>query len=97
MTILEREIEAKLRLMVVRAGGKCLKWVCPGWSGVPDRIVLLPRGRIVFVELKRPKGSKVSELQRWWAKELRTLGFTYEKVKNVDDLANFQRQYIRDI
>lgn len=97
MTILEREIEAKLRLMVVRAGGKCLKWVCPGWSGVPDRIVLLPHGRIVFVELKRPKGSKVSELQRWWAKELRALGFTYEKVKNVDDLANFQRQYIRDI
>lgn len=97
MTILEREIEAKLRLMVVRAGGKCLKWVCPGWSGVPDRIVLLPHGRIVFVELKRPKGSKVSELQRWWAKELRALGFKYEKVKNVDDLANFQRQYIRDI
>lgn len=97
MTILEREIETKLRLMVVRAGGKCLKWVCPGWSGVPDRIVLLPRGRIVFVELKRPKGSKVSELQRWWAKELRALGFNYEKVKNVDDLANFQRQYIKDI
>lgn len=97
MTILEREIEAKLRLMVVRAGGKCLKWVCPGWSGVPDRIVLLPHGRIVFVELKRPKGSRVSELQRWWAKELRALGFKYEKVKNVDDLANFQRQYIRDI
>lgn len=97
MTILEREIEAKLRLMVVRAGGKCLKWVCPGWSGVPDRIVLLPHGRIVFVELKRPKGSKVSELQRWWAKELRALGFKYEKVKNVDDLANFQRQYIKDI
>ena len=97
MTILEREIETKLRLMVVRAGGKCLKWVCPGWSGVPDRIVLLPRGCIVFVELKRPKGSKVSELQRWWAKELRALGFTYEKVKSVDDLANFQRQYIKDI
>lgn len=97
MTILEREIETKLRLMVVRAGGKCLKWVCPGWSGVPDRIVLLPHGRIVFVELKRPKGSKVSELQRWWAKELRALGFKYEKVKNVDDLANFQRQYIKDI
>ena len=97
MTILEREIETKLRLMVVRAGGKCLKWVCPGWSGVPDRIVLLPRGCIVFVELKRPKGSKVSELQRWWAKELRALGFKYEKVKNVDDLANFQRQYIKDI
>lgn len=97
MTILEREIETKLRLIVVRAGGKCLKWVCPGWSGVPDRIVLLPHGRIVFVELKRPKGSKVSELQRWWAKELRALGFKYEKVKNVDDLANFQRQYIKDI
>lgn len=97
MTILEREIETKLRLMVTRAGGKCLKWVCPGWSGVPDRIVLLPGGRLVFVELKRPKGGKTAALQRWWAKELQALGFRYEKVKDVNDLAAFQREYIKDL
>ena len=43
MTKLEKEIERKLRLMVVKHGGLCLKWVCPGWSGVPDRIVLMPK------------------------------------------------------
>ena len=43
---LEKDIERKLVDMVKRHGGLCLKWVCPGWSGVPDRIVLLPPGKI---------------------------------------------------
>ena len=55
MTPLEKEIEAKLVDVVKRHGGMCLKWVCPGWAGVPDRIVLLPGGKVIFVELKRPK------------------------------------------
>ena len=75
MTKLEKEIEKKLTAMVRSHGGLCLKWVCPGWSGVPDRIMLLPGGHVVFVETKRPKGSKVSELQRWWNKKLTKLGF----------------------
>ena len=86
MTILEREIETKLRLMVVRAGGKCLKWVCPGWSGVPDRICLLPGARVIFVETKRPKGGKVSALQRYWARQLCGLGFEHYFIFNNDDI-----------
>lgn len=97
MEQMERDIERRLVQTVKQMGGLCLKWVCPGWAGVPDRIILLPGARVVFVETKRPKGGRTSELQRWWAKELRALGFKYEKVKNVDDLANFQRQYIKDI
>lgn len=72
---MEREIERKLRQLVEKYGGLCLKWVCPGWSGVPDRIVLLPGGRVYFVELKRPKGGTISRLQLWWADKLRALGF----------------------
>lgn len=75
MTQLERDIEKKLRLMVERHGGLCLKWVCPGWSGVPDRIILLPGGRVIFAELKRPKGGKVERLQKWWRERLQKLGF----------------------
>ena len=86
MVKLEKDIERSLRRMVEEADGRCLKWVCPGWSGVPDRIVLLPRGRVVFVETKRPKGGELSELQKKWHEWLRALGFHVWVVWNDDDL-----------
>lgn len=89
MTVLEKEIEKKLRLAVEKHGGLCLKWVCPGWSGVPDRIVLLPGGCVVFCELKRPKGGRLSALQKWWAKKLIDLGFRYWEVHDEEDLELF--------
>lgn len=75
MNMREKDVEKKLKHMVMGLGGLCLKWVCPGWSGVPDRIILLPQGKVMFVELKRPKGGEVSELQRWWLDRLTKLGF----------------------
>lgn len=88
---LEKEIERKLKTLVEgRLGGLCLKWVCPGWSGVPDRILLLPGGRIYFVELKRPKGSKVSPLQTWWKRRLEDLGFTVWYIYEVEQLEHLE-------
>ncbi len=84
--ILEREIEAKLTTLVAKHGGHCLKWVCPGWTGVPDRIILLPGGRIHFAELKRPKGGRFSPMQKWWERRLTDLGFIYWRIKDDDDL-----------
>jgi len=55
---LEKSIENVLRKAVEDEGGVCLKWVCPGHRGVPDRMILFPGGIIAFVELKRP-GAKV--------------------------------------
>lgn len=75
MTPLEKEIEQKLIAMAKRYRGKCLKWVSPGNAGVPDRILLLPGGRIIFVETKRPKGGVVAKRQEWWRRELRLMGF----------------------
>ncbi len=63
MAELEKDVEQKLRKMIEKHGGHCLKWVCPGWSGVPDRIILLPGARVLFVETKRPKGGKLEKLQ----------------------------------
>ncbi len=50
----EKEIEKKLTLAVKQAGGICPKLVSPGFDGMPDRMVLLPNGRICFVEVKAP-------------------------------------------
>lgn len=86
MTTLEKEIEEKLVKMVKRHGGLCLKWVCPGWSGVPDRIILLPGGHVIFAETKRPKGGKLSELQKWWRRKLGSLGFKTLVIWTVGDV-----------
>lgn len=91
MTELERDIEQKLRRMVERRGGWCLKWVCPGWAGVPDRIILLPRGRVIFAETKRPKGGRLSKLQEKWHDWLVELGFEVWTIWNLDDLEAFHR------
>lgn len=52
--MLERRIEERLVEGARKAGGVAIKWVAPAYSGVPDRIVFLPGGRIIFVELKAP-------------------------------------------
>lgn len=50
----ESDIEARLRKKVTKAGGLCWKWVSPGRRGVPDRIIIMPGGVTVYVELKAP-------------------------------------------
>lgn len=90
MTALEKEIEKKLRDAVKMRGGRCLKWVCPGWSGVPDRIVLLPGARIYFVETKRPEGGRLSKLQDKWREWLTDLGFEVWTVWDLADLKQFE-------
>lgn len=87
MIMLEKELEKKLRDSIKARGGFCLKLVCPGASGVPDRLILLPRGRVAFAELKRPKGSRVAPLQVWWRQTLTRLGFRVFTIFTLDDLA----------
>ncbi len=72
--IRERDVERALSAQVRKAGGLCLKFVSPGWSGAPDRLCLLPKGKMVFVEVKRP-GGKPRPLQIKRARQLRELGF----------------------
>ena len=69
----EKEIEKYLNQEVGKLGGICKKWVSPGSRGVPDRIVILPRNRIYFVELKTPEG-ELSPIQEYRINELENLG-----------------------
>ncbi len=50
----EKNIEQKFVKAVKSAGGIAPKLTCPGFDGMPDRLVLMPEGRIGFVEVKAP-------------------------------------------
>lgn len=60
----EANIEKYLKKCVEQKGGLCLKFISASMRGLPDRIVLLPGGRIFFVEIKAPKQKPRSEQVR---------------------------------
>lgn len=70
----ENEIETKLVAAVKAVGGVCWKFTSPGTAGVPDRIILMPSGKIGFVEVKAP-GKKARPLQEVRIRTLRKLCF----------------------
>src|SRR5690606_2325720 len=87
----EASIERKLRREVAKRGGRALKFISPGWSGAPDRLVLLPGGKIIFVELKAP-GKKPRPLQLKRHEELRQLGFHVEVIDSPEEVDEFMRR-----
>lgn len=70
----EKTIEQRLAKMVKKHGGIALKFVSPGFDGMPDRLVLFPDGKIGFVEVKAP-GKKARPLQVSRHRMLRKMGF----------------------
>ena len=49
--MLESTVERHLREEAKKRKGMALKFVSPGMNGVPDRIVLMPDGKMAFVDL----------------------------------------------
>lgn len=84
----EKKLEPKLRQKVYNKGGLCLKWVSPGFNGVPDRIVLMPGARIDFIELKS-EGEEPRKLQVYVHGLLRKLGFNVYVIDNDEDLNKY--------
>ena len=70
----EKYIETKLVKAAKSMDGLALKFVSPGFDGVPDRLVLLPGGKIAFIELKAP-GETLRPLQVRRKRQLEGLGF----------------------
>ena len=71
----EKAVEAKLTEAVRQSGGIAPKFVSPGFDGVPDRLILLPDGKLAFAEIKAP-GRKMRPLQVRRKRQLETLGFS---------------------
>ena len=89
----ERNIEQMLKRRVEEAvpGSRCLKFVSPGYTGVPDRIILLPGGAVVFAELKRP-GEQPRQRQLFVQSQFRKMGF---KVAGCVDSPEAVNQVVR--
>lgn len=89
----EAQIEAYLKKQVDKAGGKCLKFVSPGYSGVTDRIVIVPGGRVVFIEVKNGNKGQLTKLQLAFAKVLDSLKADYEIIRSKEDVHVFIERY----
>lgn len=87
----ESTLERRLVREVKRIGGQAPKWVSPGNRGVPDRLVILPGGRTIYVEMKAP-GKPLEPLQEKWAKTLRGLGHAVYKLDCNDDIDRFIKE-----
>lgn len=70
----ESDIEKALTIAVKKRGGLALKFISPGMSGVPDRLIMIKGGKLAFIELKAP-GKKMRPLQIKRKRQLEALGF----------------------
>ena len=81
----EKTIDSKLVKAVKEKGGIAPKFVSPGLDGVPDRLVLLPGGKIAFIELKAT-GKKMRPLQVRRKRQLEKLGFSVYCIDRADQI-----------
>lgn len=81
--MIEQDVESYLKKRVKEAGGRTIK--LGNFSGIPDRLVLLPEGRVYFIELKAP-GKKARPLQLKRCRELKRLGFKAMVIDRKEDI-----------
>jgi len=91
----EASLERKLLLAVKKAGGLCIKLPAAWYRGIPDRMILLPGGRIFFVELKVLKG-RTTPHQEKYIFILTKLGFKSDIIKGPTQLQEFIDAHIQD-
>lgn len=81
----ERDLERYTTMVIKSHGGLALKFISPGCAGVPDRLVLMPGGKMCFMELKAP-GRKTCPLQVRRIEQLRALGFKVYVVDGKEEI-----------
>ena len=87
----EYAVEKHLVQKTQECGGICLKFISPGIAGVPDRIVILPGGKIGFAEMKAP-GKKPRRLQKAVIRDLYKCGCRVAVIDNLKSADGFVRR-----
>lgn len=90
----EKQIEQKLVTEARQCGGMALKFVSPSYSGMPDRLILLPDRKMAFVEVKAP-GKKPRPLQVKRHEMLRKLGFQVFVLDDVEDITGMLKKIMK--
>lgn len=86
--MLERDIEKALVKRVKVLGGTAEKFTSPQKRSVPDRLVILPGGRIIFVELKAP-GKKPTENQTRDHERRKAMGCDVRVIDSLEEVNVF--------
>lgn len=81
----EKYLEKQLFQRIRACGGHALKFTSSSEIGYPDRLVLLPGARAVWVELKSP-GQKPRKIQMIRHEELKKFGFDVYVIDSIDKL-----------
>lgn len=88
---LENGVERYLCQRVQESGGQAVK--LDSKTGLPDRLIILPRGVVLFVETKRPKGGVLSPAQLVWLSMLGRLGHVAVSVRNKEEVDKLLSEY----
>lgn len=92
--MLESKIESWLDGQIKKIGGKSYKFVSPGNPGVPDRIFILPGGKVFFVELKRKIG-RLSNVQIWQREQFKERGIEIKVIYGMDQAKEFVKDVVQ--
>jgi len=85
-SVKEAAIERALVARVLALGGVCEKIMVVGRRGFFDRLIILPGRRVIFAEVKRPRGGRVSAHQRQYIDDFKARGLEVAIIKNKADI-----------
>ena len=91
----EADIQRKMIVAVEKLGCLVIKIIRANKSGIPDLLILVPGGKAIFVEVKKP-GGKLSKLQDYYIQKLRLLGFTAFHSSEVQDVVSMVSRNLPD-
>lgn len=84
----ENSIERYFVLKVQLLGGRVIKLNSASMNGLPDRMILMPAGKVYFAELKAP-GKKPKPLQVAVHKMLISMGFDVFVIDTKEKVGEF--------
>lgn len=84
--MIEKDVEKQIVEWAKSSGGIPMKLLAAGQRGWPDRIIFMPDGVLIIVEIKRPGGGRVSAQQLYWKRELERRRFPVLIARSLDEV-----------